>query len=906
MDSSQNGDSSKNGDRTRNSSGQSKGGASSGIPDRYDHLEVEARWSASWEATGIYRFNPGAAREQSFVVDTPPPTVSGSLHIGHVFSYTQTDTIVRYQRMLGKNIMYPMGWDDNGLPTERRVQNKFGIRCDPKLSYDSSWQPKPAESKDGRSSELVSRRNFIEACAGVTQEDERVFEELWRNLALSVDWTQQYATIDAHCRLISQLSFIDLVQKGFLYSSESPTMWDIDFQTALAQADLEDRTLKGAYHDVRFGVEGGGEFVISTTRPELIVACIAVVAHPDDSRYQAYFGKQAITPLFHATVPILPSAHADPEKGTGIMMVCTWGDIADVEWWKASGLPVKAAIGKDGRMLQLDFENGPFKSAAPDLASRFYSELVGRSPQQARKAIADILARDATAVAGTGPALVGQPKPIEHPVKFYEKGERPIEFISTRQWFIRLLDHKQALLEQGKKIEWHPSHMLSRYTHWVEGLNHDWCISRQRFFGVPFPVWYPISGDGTVEYSKPIFAAADQLPVDPLTDTAPSYKAEQRDRPGGFCGDPDVMDTWATSSLTPQIVSHWLKDPGRHQQLFPMDLRPQAHEIIRTWAFYTIAKAWMHSGEIPWRNIVISGWILDPDRKKMSKSKGNVVTPKHLLEQYSADGVRYWASRARLGVDTAFDEKVFKTGQKLATKLFNAGRFVTSQIMVFEAEQGLAVVSGIVAEVDRAFVNTLRGVIKEATSAFERFDYAAALHVTEGSFWSFCDNYLELVKGRAYAESDLIQRRSAVATLSWALRCYLRLFAPFLPYVTEEVWSWYFARSAGRGKQYGGSVHAQSWPVVGEVEVVVPSTSAELLDLAGEVIGEVRSAKSSNEKSLNTPVSVLQIAGVAADLAVLRLGIEDIARAARAGVESVELREGAAVEGRRFSISVVL
>jgi valyl-tRNA synthetase len=616
------------------------------IPKKYKHHDIEDKWRRRWEEWGIYRWNPELPRDQTFVVDTPPPTVSGSLHVGHVFSYTHQDLIVRYQRMIGKNIAYPMGWDDNGLPTERRVQNLLGIRCDPKLPYDPDWQPVKKGSRN-KNIEEVSRRNFIEACAVVTDEDEKAFEHLWRHLGLSLDWTEQYATIDDHCRRVSQLSFLDLVERGEVYNVESPTMWDIDFKTAVAQAEVEDRPRTGRFFDLRFGVEDGGELLIATTRPELLGACIAVVAHPDDERYQPLFGKHAVTPLYGARVPIVAAEHAEPDKGTGILMVCTFGDVMDVEWWKSSGLPVKQLIARDGRILPATMGATPFESVDPELAQRSHDEIAGLFVNRAKDRMAELLAREGSLPGWDGPALVGEPTPTDQVVKYYEKGERALEFVPTRQWFIRILDHKDELLAQGDKIQWHPAHMKSRYSHWVEGLNQDWCVSRQRYFGVPFPVWYPVGPDGEPDFTAPIFAEIASLPVDPLTDTAPGFSDDQRDRTGGFTAEPDVMDTWATSSLTPQIQSHWGVDAERHQRLFPMDIRPQAHDIIRTWAFYTIVKAWMHSGEIPWHHVVLSGWILDPDRKKMSKSKGNVVTPDDLLVEYSSDAVRYWAARAR-------------------------------------------------------------------------------------------------------------------------------------------------------------------------------------------------------------------------------------------------------------------
>lgn len=855
------------------------------LPKTYEHQEIESRWAAAWSRAGIFKWDPTKPREHTFVVDTPPPTVSGSLHVGHVFSYTHTDIITRYQRMLGKNIMYPMGWDDNGLPTERRVQNKFNITCDPNLAFDPQWKPAP---HDGDRPLAVSRRNFIEACATVTLEDERAFEELWRHLSLSVEWEEQYATINDHCRVISQLSFLDLVEKGLVVNSESPTMWDVTFQTALAQADIEDRNQKGAYYDVVVQVEGsapgrgdGGEFVISTTRPELLAACIAIVFNPKDDRYKQFEGRTAIVPLFGYRVPIRTSDHAEIEKGTGIMQISTFGDVADANWWKSSGLPLKAIVGKDGRLKEIDFTAEPFKSVDSERAARIYDRIKGKRCHQARTELAKIFAEEK--IPGTDRlVMVGEPKPIEHPVKFYEKGDLPIEFITTRQWFVRILDFKQELRTQGEKINWYPEHMKHRYTNWVDGLAHDWCISRQRFFGVPFPVWYQIDANGETDYTKPIFPDRTKLPVDPYTDLPPGYTEAQRGSPCGFIGDPDVMDTWATSSLTPQIVSKWGLDGARHQKLFPMDIRPQSHEIIRTWAFYTIAKAWMHEREIPWRNVIISGWILDPDRKKMSKSKGNTITPGHLLQQYSADAVRYWAGRARLGVDTAFDEKVFQSGRKLTTKLFNAAKFLIA--MLHDLPDGAQLNrSEITCELDRSWLESLADTVTRATKAFEEFEYAAALQAAEESFWRFCDSYIELVKARAYEEVGG-QNRSGLAALELSLSTYLRLFAPFLPYITEEIWSWHFASTTSQ------FVHLARWPNSSDFSKLSGAHGTDSFDAAAKILSAVHSKKSEAQKTLKWPVELLEVMAPEGVHHAIESVLADVSRAAR--VEPSGIRIG--------------
>ena len=859
------------------------------LPKQYVPKEVESKWRARWQEMGIYRWDPARARHETFVVDSPPPTVSGSLHVGHVFSYTHQDLIVRQRRMAGMNIFYPMGWDDNGLPTERRVQNFFNVRCDPYLPYLPNFKPR---SNPKEPPEIISRPNFIELCRQLTQIDEKAFQELWQQLGLSIDWEQEYATIDDHCRRTSQLSFLKLLGEGHAYATEAPTLWDVDFQTAVAQAEVEDRPLTGAFHHIRFGVEGGDSFVVATTRPELLPACVAIVAHPDDQRYQSLFGKHAVTPLFRAPVPILADERASIEKGTGILMVCTFGDATDVEWRRQFDLPLRQVVGKDGRFIPVQFGSPGWESLDPDAANAFYGALQGKSAQQARRSITALLQDETgSALPGLGPPLTQEPQRIEHAVKFYEKGERPLEFISTRQWFVRLLDKKKALLEQGARIQWHPAFMRSRYENWVEGLNQDWSISRQRYFGVPFPIWYPLDGRGQPRYDQPILPDLSQLPVDPLAQPAPGFDETTRGQPNGFIGDPNVMDTWATSSLTPQIASHWADDPERHRKLFPMDVRPQSHEIIRTWAFYTIVKAYLHEQTVPWHNIVISGWILDPDRKKMSKSRGNVITPNHLLEQYSSDAVRYWAARARLGVDTAYDEAVFGNGKRLVIKLFNAAKFVAGHLL----GQDLTALNptDITEPLDQSFIARLRKAVRRAEEEFETFEFAGALQVIEDFFWSdLCDNYLELVKVRAYSVEWTPGKRSALATLKIVLSAQLRLFAPYLPFITEEVWSWLFTTPHGRER----SIHTASWPTTEELAEVALPSEEDPYGAAVQVLFEVRRLKSEAKVSVKTPLRELEIKGSAKTLSAIRSVLGDLISVTNA--PAAVLKEEAVAEGQ--------
>jgi valyl-tRNA synthetase len=850
------------------------------------HLEskpVEEKWDRLWREWGIYCFHEGG-RGEAYVIDTPPPTVSGSLHVGHVFSYTQTDAIARYQRMRGRNVFYPMGWDDNGLPTERRVQNYFHVRCEPSARYEPGLAVGQAEeSARKHAPRRISRANFIELCLALTAEDEGAFKDLWQRLGLSVDWALEYSTISAHARKIAQWSFLDLFRRGHVYHVEAPTLWDVDFHTAVAQAEVEDRLQKGAFHHVCFGVEGGGSFVIATTRPELLAACVAVAAHPEDDRYRGLFGRRAVTPLFRVSVPIFASELVDREKGTGILMVCTFGDATDVQWWREKGLPLRQVVGRDGHLVPVEFGGEGFPSLDPAAANRAYSHLAGKTVKEAQKACVALLRDPAGSAAGDGQApLVSEPQPIEHPVKFYEKGDRPLEFITTRQWFVRLLERKQELIEAGDRIRWHPDFMRLRFRNWTENLQLDWCISRQRYFGVPFPVWYPVTEDGQTDFSRPIVADEAALPVDPMTDTPAGYAEARRDRPGGFTADTDIFDTWFTSSLTPQIATGWTGAPERHRRLFPMDLRPQSHEIIRTWAFYTIAKAHLHEATIPWKHAAISGWVLDPDRKKMSKSKGNVVTPMHLLDQYGADAVRYWSLAARLGTDTAFDEKVFKVGRRLVLKVFNASKYVLSQ----SAPEG-----PVTHPLDLSFLVRLGQTVDKATAAFEDLDYASALDAVERFFWSgFTDNYLEMVKARARAEADPAGRASAVGALQRALSVFLRLLAPCLPYVTEEAWSWGLARATG-----AQSVHRAPWPSAADFGgLPVVDGGGESFDAACAFLEAVRRAKSAAGATVGRHLSRLRMATSPGTAARLAPCLDDLRAAARAEGDVLEARDGVA------------
>ncbi|MBA4866168.1 valine--tRNA ligase [Streptomyces sp. PSKA54] len=834
-----------------------------GAPDKPVLDGLEEKWSGRWDELGVFVFDHSKTRDEVFSIDTPPLTASGSLHIGHVFSYTHTDTVARFQRMRGKEVFYPMGWDDNGLPSERRVQNHYGVRCDPSLPYDPDFRP---PQTPGKQQIPVSRRTFVELCDRLTAEDEKAYEQVWRRLGLSVDWTRPYRTIDAEARATSQLAFLRNLERGEAYLAEAPTLWDVTFRTAVAQAELEDRERPAAYHRLAFHVPGGDRIMIETTRPELLPACVALVAHPDDERYRGLFGTTVRTPLFGVEVPVHAHHLATPDKGSGIAMVCTFGDTTDVTWWRELRLATRPVIGWDGRFVA----ESPVGVDSPE-ARAAYARLAGATAHTARERIVALL-RDSG-------EMEGEPRPVTHAVKFFEKGDKPLEIVTTRQWYLRNGGRDDELREQlllrGSELEWHPPHMRTRYENWVSGLNGDWLISRQRFFGVPIPVWYPLDGDGQPDYDRPIVPDAAALPIDPSAEAPAGYREEQRGEPGGFIGDPDVMDTWATSSLTPQIAGRWMADPDLFGRVFPMDVRPQAHEIIRTWLFSTVVRAHTEHGALPWRHATISGWILDPDRKKMSKSKGNVVTPVDLLEQYGSDAVRYWAAGARPGTDTAFDIGQMKIGRRLATKILNVGRFVLG-FGDGPAESDASVTEPL----DRAMLAGLAGAVEEATAAFEEFDYARALERTEQYFWRFCDDYVELVKARAYGDQgDVAGAQSARAGLRTALDTFLRLFAPVLPFVTEEVWSWWAE----------GSVHRAAWPDADRLRGLADGLDETLLGTASDVIASVRKAKSEAQVSMRTEVAKAVVTASRSDLDRFARVAQDVRAAGRIG--ALELRE---------------
>lgn len=791
------------------------------LPKRYDASTAEPGLQAFWQNSGTYHFSNEDNRPV-YAIDTPPATVSGHLHLGHTNSYSHTDFIARFWRMNGYNVFYPMGFDDNGLPTDRYVEKRLGITA-----------------------QEVGRRAFIEKCLEVSEDAEKDYKALWQRLGLSVDWRHSYRTIDDLSRRTSQMSFLDLYRKDLAYRREAPTIWCPECRTAVAQAELNDLERESEFVTLDFRLENGETLRIATTRPELLPACVAVFVHPNDKRFQKFVGQKATVPLFGFEVPILADMKADPEKGTGAVMCCTFGDVTDVEWWYKYNLPLRTVIGRDGRMT----------GAA--------GEFAGLSVEEARRRIVDML--DAHGL------LLGR-QTVTQSVRVHERDDTPVEYIVTLQWFVRVLEYKKELLEAGDQVSWHPTHMKSRYSEWVENLGWDWCISRQRYFGVPIPVWYCDA------CGKIIVADTEQLPVDP-TEQMPPAACDCGST--SFTPEEDVMDTWATSSMSPQIVGRWLTDKQLYGKVFPMNLRPQAHEIIRTWAFYTIVKSYHHFGILPWKNIAISGWVVEgKGGGKISKSRGGSMPPMEMIEKYSADAVRYWAASTGMGKDTSISEEKIAMGSKLVTKLWNVAKFSQRFLESYQPPSELPDFT----PTDRWLLSRAQWLIRRVSELFRSYDYAAAKSEMESFFWrELADNYLEMCKERLYDQANEL-REGARYTLYQVLLTTVKLFAPILPYITETIYQALFVPIEGEG-----SVHTSRWPTANELFM------SETADAAGEALIEiattVRRYKSESNISLGTELKRLQLATT--DTALTRMLQEaraDIMSVTRA--RQIEVKEG--------------
>ncbi len=802
----------------------------------YDHLTVEREVRALWEAHDIYRFDR-TATGPVFSIDTPPPYVSAShLHVGHAMSYSQPDFIVRYRRMRGDRVFYPMGFDDNGLPTERYVEKKFGVRA-----VD------------------LPRAEFVELCLAETRETAARYEDVWRRVGLSVDWSLLYSTIDERCRRTSQASFIKLHQAGHIRRGTDPILWCPECRTSLAQADIDDLDRTGQLYDITFTATDGRPLTITTSRPELLPACVALYFHPADERYQDLLGQSARVPLFEQTVPIRTDESVDPDFGTGLMMVCTFGDSEDVAKWRRDQLELRIVLEPDGRLNELA---GPL-AGQPIAAAR--AETVRRL---------------------TAAGLITGQRSTKQTVGVHERCLTPVEFQIRPQWFVAVREHQAALLARARELTWIPPFMRRRLEDWINGLRWDWNISRQRRYGVPFPVWF-CAGCGHA-----VLAELADLPVDPLADPAPAEHCPQC-HGTDLQPDPDVMDTWMTSSLSPQINADWAGRGFTHDPaLAPMTLRVQAFEIIRTWLFYTLVQSQLLFDRLPWSAVMISGWGLNEQGRKIAKRDLDAGTtadgfnryvPDQVIEKYGADALRLWATKARVGNDLRYNEKDVRVGRKLAVKLWNVGRF----IQLNAAPTGPAPAVADRTPVDRWVLAHLHETIGAATAALDEYDYMQAYLVTSKFFWSIlCDRYIEWVKDRFNTpdQCDEAERDSARATLREVYRAVLGLFAPYAPFITENQYQRLFQAEEG-----SLSLHLSGWPAARPEW----DTDRADIDRLATVLDTVRSLRVQHGLAGSVHMGALV---VDAQDATARTLLEAIREPLRAGARATTLRVGPARE----------
>ena len=759
---------------------------------RYDGVAVERDIQQFWRDNNIYSFHPDKSKP-IFSIDTPPPTVNGSLHIGHIFSYTQAEMIASYRRMRGYNVFYPFGFDDNGLPSERLVEKEAGVKA-----------------RD------LPRSIFCERCIETTQKYEAEFKALWQSMGFSCDWDLQYSTVSPEVQRLSQKSFIELAKAGHAYIKESPVLWCTECQTSIAQAELDTKEVSSSFNFIPF-VGEDGVIEIATTRPELLYGVVCVFVNPDDDRYKKFVGKSVSVPLYNFKVPVIADEKAAIDKGTGAVMCATFGDTTDAEWVEKYNLPYKKVILANGHIS----EDVPF--------------IGGLYVKKARKAIIDLLQEK---------GLLLKQEPVSHMVAVHERCGTEVEIIPSRQWYIDILSKKEELLAAGEKINWHPASMKGRYQSWVENLKWDWCISRQRYFGVPFPVWY------CKKCGKPHFAEYDQLPVNPLE---VNYTGTCDCGCNDFIPESSVLDTWATSSITPFINQYNAQKHGVEDGFLPMSMRTQAHEIIRTWAFYTIVKSLYHTGNIPWSDTMICGFVLAKPGEKISKSKGNAkLTPQALIDTYSADIIRYWAAGARLGTDTFFDQQEMQDASKrLITKLWNSSKFVLSHLTDFNP----AYAPKKLLPIDRWIIERTNETIAEACKWLDQYEIGLARKAIDDLFWKdLCDNYIEIAKERLY-QPDIHgeeERKAAQYAIYYTLLNVLKMYAIYVPHLTEYIYLKGIQEFDGNT-----SIHLTTWPTITTVD-------SEILAFGEEVknaIYDIRKYKSENNLSMRADVPEFVVHG---------------------------------------------
>lgn len=755
------------------------------LDKKYNAKEKEAKWLNYWQENKIYEFKPD--KREIYSIDTPPPTVSGSIHIGHIFSYSQTEMIARYKRLRGYNIFYPFGFDDNGLPSERLV-----------------------EKEQGKKAHEIGRDEFSKLCYQTTDKYEKEFQDLFSKMGVSTDWDIHYKTVSPSTIKISQASFLDLVNKGHCYHKESPALWCNECLTSIAQAELETKTIKTTFNYVKFKtVEDGKEFTIATTRPELLPAIVCVFVNPEDEKHKSLIGKTAHIPVIDVEVPIMADEKVAIDKGTGVVMCCTFGDQTDIEWWKKYNLPLKYIFTKEGRIIDTVPNYGGLKI------------------KEARKQIIEDLQNG---------GYIEKIEELEHEVQTHERCGKEVEYAVMNQWFIDIMNHKEDFLRIGNEIKWHPDYMHARYDEWVNNVAWDWCISRQRYFGVPFPVWY------CKECGEVILAKQEDLPVNPLTDKPPVSccpKCECQE----FIPENDVMDTWATSSVTPLINMRYGEKDNYEALLKPMSLRTNASEIIRTWDFYTIVKSFYHFGMKPWDNVMISGFVMASKGEKISKSKGNSkVEPLQLIDEYSADVIRYWAGSGRLGTDIVFSEETLLRGKKLVNKLWNVAKFIEMHLSDYTDKP-----FDDYEYIDRWILGSFQEMEKNFIRYLDEYEVGLALNTLEKFFWNFCDNYIEIVKHRLYRPEEFGEtpRYSGQKTVYTLLYKLLQDFSIFFPFITEEIYQELYHENK--------SIHLT------EIKELNYSFEKEIKngDLIMNIISQARGEKTNHNVSLKTPIKNL-------------------------------------------------
>lgn len=759
------------------------------LDGKYDFKQSEQHWQDYWQENDIYKFDQSSTKKV-YSIDTPPPTVNGKIHMGHLSSYMHIETMARHHRMKGENVYFPFGFDDNGLPTERYVEKTHKVRA---------YQ--------------MPRQEFIDLCLQTTHQLEKEFHALYKSAGFSCNLKQTYSSISARTQKISQQSFLELYKKGYVYHAESPALWCTECRTAVAQSELEDKDIESTFNYIKFYISGTNEYVVvATTRPEMLPACDCVFINPNDQKHSYLLGKKLVVPHFNFEVPVLTDELVDMEKGSGVVMCCTFGDTVDKEWQRKHNLEIKEAFNNAGRMN--------------DIAGEF----AGLKIVDARLAIIEKLKQE---------DLLIKQDSLTHAVSTHERCGTPIEIVVKKQWFIDVLSHKDQLLKAGYDLNWHPESMRARYINWVENLQWNWCISRQRYYGVPFPVWY------CKNCGKVMLADEQDLPIDPAT-SQPKHACE--------CGSTqfepelDVMDTWATSSLTPQISTDLLTQKGLDDSMVPMSLRPNAHDNIRVWDFYTVVKSLYHFGKLPWSDLMISGYVTSPDGSKLSKKSGNNKnSPQDILSQYSADVTRYWANSLSLGKDTAFSLIPFDSGKKLVNKIWNASKFVLSFLDDYTPS------SVELLPVDSWIVEKYKALYASFVKHLDNYDIALALSELEKFFWNFCDNYIEIVKRRLY-NPDIFGKD---AQKSGQQACYLvllgmlKMFGVFLPHVTEQIYQAYYAQ-----KENKLSLHISGYLNLGDE---IDKNLIDAGDLLTQIVSDIRGYKSENKISLKTQISSLEL-----------------------------------------------